>query len=286
MAEQNQSDNYIQSYSNHTLATHLLRTAESEAAFLLPLIKKTDSILDVGCGPGTITTGLAKYAREGSTVGIDISHEVLQKAKAIAAEADIPILGPGSVHFEQGNIVSGLSYSDDTFDIIYCNQVLGYFVLPLDLPNQALIEMRRVLKPGGILAVRATADQHFYPQSLDLDRLWVGNFDRAVHKGFPPAIDRVGSRMPALFRAAGFDVDGGNVHVGAGTTVYSGSEARHWLARRGINQLRPGDAFHQNWLDAGITEREIQETLEAVAKWADTEDAWFAAVQCEVLGWK
>jgi ubiquinone/menaquinone biosynthesis C-methylase UbiE len=286
MAKQSQPGNYTQGYSNHTLATHLSRTAESDAAFLLPHIKKTDNILDVGCGPGTITTGFTKYASEGRTVGIDISIEVLKKAKILAAEANIPTVGPGSIVFEEGNIVSGLAYSDDTFDIIYCGQVLGHFVLPTDLPLRALTEMRRVLKPGGILATRTTADQHFYPRSLDLDTLWVRNFDRALHKGATPAVDPVGSAMPALFRSVGFDANAGKVRVDAGTTVYSGLEARKWLAWRGTNQLQPGDAFYKSWIDAGITEEEIQQTLEAIAKWAETDDAWFAAMQCDVLGWK
>ena len=90
MAQHSQPSNYVQGYSERTVATHQSRTAESDAAFLLPYIKKTDHILDVGCGPGTITTGLAKYACEGGTVGVDISTDVLQKARSFAAEAKVP----------------------------------------------------------------------------------------------------------------------------------------------------------------------------------------------------
>jgi hypothetical protein len=89
--------------------------------------------------------------------------------------------------------------------------------------------------------------------------------------------------MPGVFRRAGFV---GDVRVGAGTTVYAGPEARKWLAWRGAGQLRAGDAFRQSWLDAGISEEEIAETLGAVEKWAETEDAWYVAVQCEMLAWK
>jgi hypothetical protein len=92
--------------------------------------------------------------------------------------------------------------------------------------------------------------------------------------------------MPALLRTSGFDADGGKVHVGAGTKVFSGPETRKWLAWRVAGHLKQGDPFRQNWLDAGITEDEIQETLRAVEKWAETEDAWFGALQCEVLAWK
>ncbi|KAF7556888.1 hypothetical protein G7046_g6177 [Stylonectria norvegica] len=86
--------------------------------------------------------------------------------------------------------------------------------------------------------------------------------------------------MPAVFRNVGFDADGGKVRIGSGTTVYSGSEARQWLARRAAGQLKEGDVFYQSWLDAGITEDVIHETLQAVGKWAEMEDAWYAALQC------
>ena len=63
--------NYTQGYSKATLTSHTSRTVESDASFLIPYIKPTDTILDVGCGPGTITIGLAALAHKGSVTGID-----------------------------------------------------------------------------------------------------------------------------------------------------------------------------------------------------------------------
>jgi ubiquinone/menaquinone biosynthesis C-methylase UbiE len=284
MAQQTEQSSYTQGYSNRTLATQQMRTAETDATFLLPHIKKTDRILDVGCGPGTITTSLAKYASEGSITGIDISVAVLQKAKAVAIEANVSTEGPGSVAFHEGNILEGLSYPDNTFDIIYSSQLLGHLPPP-DLPIQALVEMRRLLKQGGILAVRDGAHQHFYPPSLGLDNLWVRNQGRALLKGALD-VDPTGTILPALFRRAGFDAGAGKVLIGGGTTVFQGPEIRKWLAIRAASQLHPGDAVHQSWLEAGITEDEIQQTLLAVKKWAETEDAWYGVLQCEMLAWK
>jgi ubiquinone/menaquinone biosynthesis C-methylase UbiE len=284
MAQQSLPSYYVRGHSDHTISTHMLRTAESHAAFLLPHIKTTDYILDVGCGPGTITTSFARYASEGRIVGIDISTTPLQKAKTLAAESDVLTQGAGSVVFEEGDILEGLPYPDDTFDIVYSSQVLGHMPPP-DLPLRALVEMRRVLKPGGILATRDGMVSHFYPQSLDLDRLWGQNEFRASRNG-APEIDITGTIMPALFRGAGFDADGGKIRVDAGTNVYSGVEARKRLFSRATGQLREGDPFYQSWLDAGITKDEIQDTLRAVEKWAGTEDAWLVTVHCDMLAWK
>jgi hypothetical protein len=84
--------------------------------------------------------------------------------------------------------------------------------------------------------------------------------------------------MPALFRRAGFDADGGKVRISTGSTVFSGADTRQWLAKRAESQLQPGDPLHRSWLEAGITEDEIYETLHASRNWAETEDAWYAAL--------
>ncbi|KAF4230774.1 hypothetical protein CNMCM8980_005748 [Aspergillus fumigatiaffinis] len=70
----------------------------------------------------------------------------LRRAKEAADEASIPKEGPGSIIFEEGNILERLAYSDNTFDIMFCAHTLGYMPPP-DMPLKALTEKRRVLKP-------------------------------------------------------------------------------------------------------------------------------------------
>ncbi|OAA53949.1 Methyltransferase type 11 [Niveomyces insectorum RCEF 264] len=280
-----QTNTYKQTHSDYTLSTHLKRTAEKEAAFLLPHIKKSDHILDVGCGPGTITTGFAKYASQGAVVGIDLAASVIEKARTLAAEARVPVDGPGSVVFREGNVLAGLPYPDNTFDVVYCSQVLGHIPPPV-LQVQAVVEMRRVLKPGGVLAAREGTDTHFYPRHLGLDRHWAQNQARVFRGDLPPHLDNTGAGTPALFRQAGFDADNGKVVIGADVTVFSGKETRQWLLWRAKGQLKQGDPYYQSWLDAGISAEEIQEALAAVEVWANTDDAWALATQAQTLGWK
>jgi len=135
------------------MATHLTCTAESDAAFLLPHIKKSDKILDVGCGPGTITTNLAKYTSDGHITGIDISEQIILKAKHLAGDAGIPTEGAGAVTFKRADGLSSLPFPDDTFDSVFASQVFGHFTSQ-DQALRALVETRRVLKPGGIVATR------------------------------------------------------------------------------------------------------------------------------------
>lgn len=281
----NMSHSYTQGHTASTLATHLLRTAEVDAGFLLPHIQPSSRILDVGCGPGTITTGFAKYAIQGTVIGVDFSEAVVQKAKSLAEEAKIPSSGPGSVSFQFGNVLKRLPFEDESFDIVYCCQVMGHFPPP-DQPLQALAEIRRVLKPGGIFANRDGIAQHFYPSHLDLARLF-GENAMKVYMG--PAYGKhepTGRQMMAFLRKSGFEVDSDKVQVGGKFVPLTGREGREWLAKRTAGQLQKGEPFYQSWLDAGISADEIEETLQAVKKWAETEDAWFAQSTSEILAWK
>lgn len=74
------------------------RTAENSAAFLIPFIKATDIILDVGCGPGTITTDFAKLVPQGSCIGLDASVDALKAAAEYAETREV-----GNISFVPGD---------------------------------------------------------------------------------------------------------------------------------------------------------------------------------------
>ena len=81
-----QSATYINGHQESVLRSHKWRTAENSAAYLLPHIKPGMRILDVGCGPGTISIDFAKrVGPQGSVVGVENSEDVIAEARATAA---------------------------------------------------------------------------------------------------------------------------------------------------------------------------------------------------------
>ena len=119
------------------------RNAANYAAFLSPYLKEGMRLLDCGCGVGSITVGLVEHVRPGLVVGADRASEGFR----------------GAIHYASEHEVSGLEFiaadayatpfRDDTFDAVFAHSVLE----TLDRPSQALREMRRVLKPGGVVGV-------------------------------------------------------------------------------------------------------------------------------------
>lgn len=129
---------------------HELRTAENSAAHVLPKLQAMRennphlALLDVGAGSGTISVTFAKAIPDGHVTGIDLNPDILPRARAVAEMA-----GVKNVEFQQGDIYK-LPFADGTFDITFCHQVLTHLKAPWD----ALREMVRVTKPGGIIAAR------------------------------------------------------------------------------------------------------------------------------------
>src|SRR5437660_8574741 len=126
---------------------HARRTAAHNAAFLLPHLKPGMKLLDTGCGPGSITIGLAEAVAPAETVGIDASADAIEEARALAASR-----GCTNLRFEVADVYA-LPFEDATFDAAFSHAVMQHLRDPLT----ALREIRRVLKPGGVVGI-ADAD--------------------------------------------------------------------------------------------------------------------------------
>jgi len=136
------SDIYTHGHHESVLRSHAWRTAGNSAAYLLGELHPGQRLLDVGCGPGTITLDLARRVAPGQVIGIDAEPDVLRGADELRRRQGID-----NVTFEPGDAY-GLAYDDDSFDIINLHQVLQHLTDPV----RAMIELRRVLAPGGVLA--------------------------------------------------------------------------------------------------------------------------------------
>src|ERR1700743_3427512 len=100
---------YTHGHHASVLRSHTWRTAENSAAFLLPHLAEDARVLDVGCGPGTITVGLADRVPRGRVTGIDPSAEVIAQAQEAAGDR-------GNLDFATGDVYA-LDYPDASFDV-------------------------------------------------------------------------------------------------------------------------------------------------------------------------
>ena len=135
---------YTMGYGEVILETQLRATAEDSATFLLPHLTPGLRLLDFGCGPGTISVGLAKAVAPGEMHGVDMEESQIEFARSMAAAR-----GQDNAIFHVGD-VTDLEFEDGFFDVAHCRSVL------MHVPDTAAVlsEVKRVLKPGGLLACR------------------------------------------------------------------------------------------------------------------------------------
>jgi ubiquinone/menaquinone biosynthesis C-methylase UbiE len=125
--DQSQKEKYIHDAEGATTKQIFgARTAGSYAAFLLPHIQKGQRLLDIGCGQGTITIGLAEAIASGEVVGIDMEESLINAARDLAKEQGI-----SNVRFEVGNTYE-LDFKNECFDVAYSNGVLEHLHQPVN----------------------------------------------------------------------------------------------------------------------------------------------------------
>jgi SAM-dependent methyltransferase len=169
-----------------------LHTVERCGTVLLPYLRSGMSLLDAGCGPGTITVGLAPIVAPGQLVAVDLDPGEVERA-AIA-------LAPHPNATAQVASILDLPFADDSFDAVFSHAVIDYLTDPL----AALRELRRVLKPGGVIGLR----------SVNNDNSVVGPPNALVEEGialFRRAVASLGGDMTrgrllgVMLKDAGFD---------------------------------------------------------------------------------
>jgi len=257
-------DTYTHGHHESVLRSHTWRTAENSAAYLLDSLRPGMDLLDVGCGPGTITVDLAARVAPGRVLGIDASREVIAQAQASA---------DGAASFAVGDVYA-LDLPDRTFDVVHAHQVLQHLTDPV----AALREMHRVLRPGGVLAVRDSDYAAFAWAPADplLDH-WMELYHEVTRRNGAEA--DAGRYLLGWVQSAGY-VDAA---ASSSTWTFADPASRAWWGGLWADPVRLS-AFADQAVGYGLADREELESIAAAwTGWASRSDGFFAVLHGEVL---
>lgn len=257
---------YTHGHAESVLRSHRTRTVANSAAYLLPYLRPSDRLLDVGAGPGTITADLAGLVRE--VVAVEIHDEAARITREGLAER-----GVSGVEVRVGD-VHELGLSDGEFDVVHAHQVLQHVADPV----QALREMARVTRPGGVVAVRDSDYAAFawYPRLPGLDR-WLELYQGAARAngGEPDA----GRHLLAWAHAAGLE----QVTATSSTWCFSTPESRAAWGGMWADRIT-GSALASQLLDQSrATQAELEEVAQSWLAWAEHPDGWISIPHGELV---
>jgi ubiquinone/menaquinone biosynthesis C-methylase UbiE len=262
-------EHYTHGHHESVLRAHSWRTVENSAAYLVPYLEPGASMLDVGCGPGTITVDFAKRVAPGVVIGLDAAPEIIDKARAFAHDA-----GARNVEFTVGDAYA-LDYPDDEFDIVHTHQTLQHVADPVAV----LREMRRVVRHEGVVAAREVDYDGiiWYPDLPGLTK-WRELYSE-VHRsngGEPNA----GRHLKAWALQAGFS----DVVSTASVWCFSSDADRQWWGTMWEDRVLQS-AFAADALGKGIaTQDDLEEVAAAWREWTADPAGWLSMTHGEILG--
>jgi ubiquinone/menaquinone biosynthesis C-methylase UbiE len=259
---------YTHGHHESVLRSHRRRTAANSAAYLVAALRPGQDVLDVGCGPGTITADLAALVSPGTVTGIDASGDILRSARDSATAR-----GVDKVRFLVAD-VHALDFPDDSFDVVHAHQVLQH----VGDPVAALREMRRVCRPGGIVAARDADFGAFtwFPAAPVLDT-WRDLYRRVARAngGEPEA----GRRLLSWARQAGFT----DITPTATNWCFTSHEERTWWCGLWADRTVASDFAGLAVRDGHATSEQLTEIAGAWRDWARQDDGWFMVPHGEIL---
>ena len=259
---------YTHGHSAAVLSAHSRRGAADSAAYLLAHLRAGMDLLDVGCGPASITADLTERVAPGRVVALDAAAGALEAARATLRERRLS----EQVEVTSGDVMA-LPFEDASFDVVHAHQVLQHLADPVG----ALAEMRRVTRPGGIVAVRDAvySAMTWFPEPAGMEQ-WRSVYmaTARANGGEPDA----GSRLLSWARAAGF----ADASASASTWCYATPADRAWQSQTWAQRCLT--SFGPRAVELGLADGADLETMaQAWRQWGDSEDAWFVVVHGEVL---
>jgi len=269
-ASQGGREGYVPGYATAVVRLMQWRTLASCAPFFLPYLERGMSVLDCGCGAGSMTLELAARVAPGEVVGLDLETRVLEQAQASAVAQGID-----NVRFEQGDIYA-LPYADGSFAALFSHALISH----LREPARALAEMRRVLKPGGIAAV-VENDAYTWttsPTGSAMERFW-DLFTRRQHYNGGLQL------LPRHLRGALLEAGFATAEAYAGAEGWGAPEQVRTSAEAAAGQVRSAE-FSQTAVEQGwATQQEMADLPHGLLAWGERPDAFTAVLKCGALGW-
>jgi SAM-dependent methyltransferase len=119
------------------------RSFDTHGQFFASYLSAGVSVLDCGCGPGSITVGIAERVSPGKVVGVDFGASQIARATATVKSS-----GLSNVSFQTGDCYA-LPFDANTFDRVFSHALFEH----LSDPVRALKELRRVLCPNGVIGL-------------------------------------------------------------------------------------------------------------------------------------
>jgi ubiquinone/menaquinone biosynthesis C-methylase UbiE len=262
------SEVYTHGHHASVLRSHSWRTVENSAAYLVPYLAPGARLLDVGCGPGTITLDFAARLLPGEVIGIDASDEIVEQAEAARATA-----GVRNASFRTANVYE-LPFADDSFDVVHAHQVLQHLTDPV----AALREMARVARPNGVIAARDSDYTAFAWAPAD------------------PRLDRWNEMYHAITRRNNAEADAGRYLLGwaqaaglrdivatSSTWTFADPEARAWWGGLWADRVEQS-SFATQAIEYGLSDRaELTEIAAAWRAWARQPDGMFIVPSGEII---
>lgn len=262
------TDVYTHGHHESVLRSHSWRTAQNSAGYLLDYLKPGQTLLDVGCGPGTVTIDLADRVSPGRVTGIDREASVIHQAEVLLNRRRTT-----NVRFLTGDVY-GMEFADASFDVVHAHQLLQHLTNPV----AALKEMYRVLRPEGIVAVRDGDYGTFAWAPADplLDR-WLEIYRQITKHNGGEA--NAGRYLPRWVQAAGFC----DVRVTSSTWTFADPDSRDWWGSMWADRVRLS-SYADQAIQYGLADRgELDAIGDAWRRWAAQPDAIFVTVSAEVV---
>ncbi len=261
-------DIYTHGHAEAVLRSHRWRTAENSAAYLLPHLRPGLDLLDVGCGPGTLTVDLAARVAPGRVVGVDVDEGVVASA-ADHGRAE----GASGVEFVVGDFRQ-LDLEPASFDVVHAHQVLHH----LRDPVGALAAMAARARPGGLVAVRESDYPAMFwaPADERLDR-WMAMYQAVARRN--------GAETSAGRRLLGWAGEAGltDVTYSTSTWTFATPDDRAWWAEMWAERSTATNLAAQAVEYGVATDAELATIAAGWRAWAAEPGATFTVVHGEVL---